>query len=134
MTSSPRPGGLFWRAIVFAVVYAVTAKVGLTLAFAHPSATAVWPPTGIALAALLLWGYRIWPAVFVPALLVNLDNGRIHHHLDGHRARQHARGAGRMLPREPIRRRTCRLRAPGKHAQVRGARGALQHDRERHAE
>jgi PAS domain S-box-containing protein len=71
-TSSPRLGGLLWPAVVVAVVYAVTAKVGLMLAFAHPSATAVWPPTGIALAALLLWGYRIWPAVFIAALLVNL--------------------------------------------------------------
>lgn len=38
----------------------------------HASATAVWPPTGIAIAALLLLGPRVWPGVFVGALLVNL--------------------------------------------------------------
>jgi PAS domain S-box-containing protein len=58
--------------LILAVVYAVTAKVGLMLAFAHPSATAVWPPTGIALAASLICGYGTWPAVFVAAFLVNL--------------------------------------------------------------
>ena len=61
--TSPPFGGLLLPGIVVAVVYAATAKVGLMLAFAHPSATAVWPPTGIALAALLLRGYGIWPAV-----------------------------------------------------------------------
>src|SRR5439155_11719384 len=40
--------------------------------FVNPSATAVWPPTGIALAALLLVGVDLWPAVFAGALLVNL--------------------------------------------------------------
>src|SRR5262249_62090101 len=41
-------------------------------AFVHASATAVWPPTGIALAALLVYGYSVWPAVFVGAFLVNV--------------------------------------------------------------
>jgi PAS domain S-box-containing protein len=58
--------------LVLGVVYALTAKVGLTLAFAHPSATAVWPATGIALAACLMYGYGLWPAIFVAAFLVNL--------------------------------------------------------------
>ncbi|HEX5788578.1 MAG TPA: MASE1 domain-containing protein [Woeseiaceae bacterium] len=38
----------------------------------HPSASAVWIPTAIAIAASLLFGYRIWPAIFTGALLVNL--------------------------------------------------------------
>src|SRR5262249_37769662 len=37
----------------------------------HPSATPVWPPTGLALAALLLWGYRLWPAILVAAFTAN---------------------------------------------------------------
>ncbi len=57
---------------VLAAIYYVAGKLGLRLAFAHPSATAVWPPTGIALAAFLILGYRIWPAVFVGAFLVNV--------------------------------------------------------------
>jgi signal transduction histidine kinase/integral membrane sensor domain MASE1 len=52
-------------------VYVVAAKLGLAFAFLHPSATAVWPPAGIALAALLLFGVEMWPAVFAGAFLVN---------------------------------------------------------------
>ncbi|HLW46660.1 MAG TPA: MASE1 domain-containing protein [bacterium] len=55
-----------------AAVYFIAAKAGLHLAFLHPSATPVWPPTGIAIAALLLWGPRVWPGVFVAALAANL--------------------------------------------------------------
>jgi signal transduction histidine kinase len=54
------------------LIYYVAAKLGLRLAFLHPSATPVWPPTGIALAALLLLGSWIWPAIFMGAFLVNL--------------------------------------------------------------
>jgi integral membrane sensor domain MASE1 len=53
-------------------VYFVVAKLSLTLASIHPSATPIWPPTGLALAAVLLFGQRIWPAIFTGALLVNL--------------------------------------------------------------
>lgn len=52
--------------------YFLAGKLGLMMAFVNPSATPVWPPTGIALAALLLLGYRVWPAVFVGAFLVNV--------------------------------------------------------------
>jgi diguanylate cyclase (GGDEF)-like protein len=57
---------------VLAAVYFVAAKLGLTLAFVHPSATAVWPPAGIALAALLTLGSEVWPGVLLGAFLVNL--------------------------------------------------------------
>ena len=43
------------------------------LAFVHANATAVWPPTGIALAGLLVLGYRAWPAIFLGAFLVNIS-------------------------------------------------------------
>ena len=62
-----------WPALAgVTLVYLVAGKVGLSLAFVHASATAVWPPTGIALAALLLYGYHLWPAIFVGAFLVNV--------------------------------------------------------------
>ena len=54
------------------VVYFVAAKLGLKLAFLYPSASLVWPGTGIALAAMLLFGYRVWPAIFLGAFLANL--------------------------------------------------------------
>jgi len=55
-----------------AAIYFAAAKFGLSLAFVNPSATAVWPPTGIALAAFLIFGVRVWPAIFVGAFLANL--------------------------------------------------------------
>src|SRR2546425_12763199 len=57
---------------VLAVAYLIAAKLGLKLAFVHASATAVWPPTGIALAAFLVFGYRVWPGIFVGAYLANI--------------------------------------------------------------
>lgn len=55
-----------------AIVYLLAGKLGLHFASVHESASAVWPPTGIALAAVLLLGRRTWPAIFVGAFLVNL--------------------------------------------------------------
>src|SRR5438046_2914333 len=55
-----------------AVIYFIAGKLGLMLASLHASASPVWPPAGIALAALLLLGYRAWPAIFVGAFLVNV--------------------------------------------------------------
>src|SRR5437763_8246884 len=53
------------------VVYFIAGKFGLMLASLHASASPVWPPAGIALAAFLVLGYRAWPAIFVGAFLVN---------------------------------------------------------------
>src|ERR1700730_459073 len=53
-------------------LYILAGKLGLRFAFVHASATAVWPPTGIALAAFLLFGPRVWPAVAVGAFLVTV--------------------------------------------------------------
>src|SRR3989442_66055 len=52
--------------------YFVAGKLGLEVAYVHPSATAVWPPTGLTLAALLLAGYDVWPAILLGAFLVNI--------------------------------------------------------------
>jgi integral membrane sensor domain MASE1 len=57
---------------ILTVVYFIAGKLGLKLAFLHVSASPVWPPAGIALAALLVLGYRTWPAVFLGAFLVNV--------------------------------------------------------------
>src|SRR5438477_8262059 len=59
--------------LLLAAIYFISGKLALNLAFLHPSATPVWPCTGIALAALLLFGYRLWPAIFVGAFFVNLS-------------------------------------------------------------
>jgi PAS domain S-box-containing protein len=63
------------KTLVVSGAYFVTAKLGLQLAFAHASITAVWPPTGISLAALVIWGYRMWPGVAIGAALANTFTG-----------------------------------------------------------
>src|SRR5216117_886558 len=57
---------------ILAVIYFAVGKFGLMLASLHASASPVWPSAGIALAATLLFGYRVWPAIFIGAFLVNV--------------------------------------------------------------
>jgi integral membrane sensor domain MASE1 len=57
---------------VLTLFYLVVGKLSLQLAFLHASASPVWPPAGIALAALIVLGYRVWPAIFIGAFLVNV--------------------------------------------------------------
>ena len=63
---------LTWIAI--AVAYFIMGKLGLRLAYVHPSATAVWPASGLAISALLALGVGAWPGVFLGAFAVNLTN------------------------------------------------------------
>jgi len=56
---------------LLAVLYVATGMFGLEFANYHQNATLVWPPTGLALAALILFGQRLWPGVFVGALCLN---------------------------------------------------------------
>jgi signal transduction histidine kinase len=60
---------------VVALAYWFAARVSLELALVHGQVTPIWPPTGIALVAMLILGRRVWPAVFVAALAVNLPIG-----------------------------------------------------------
>lgn len=60
---------------VVTLAYYLAAIASLRLALVHGQVTPVWPPTGIALVALLVFGRRVWPAVFVAALAVNLPIG-----------------------------------------------------------
>src|SRR5215469_12240420 len=59
---------------IVTLIYFVVGKFGLMLASLHASASPVWPCAGIALAAILVLGYRVWPGIFVGAFLVNLTN------------------------------------------------------------
>jgi integral membrane sensor domain MASE1 len=56
-------------------LYIATALGGLSLDAVSGVAAAVWPPTGIALAALLLYGACLWPGIAMGAFLVNLFVG-----------------------------------------------------------
>ena len=63
-----------WFAVIclITILYFAAGRFGLRLAFVNPSATAVWPPTGIALAAFLLFGDYVAPGILLGAFLVNL--------------------------------------------------------------
>ena len=71
LTKSPMATG-FPAILGLALSYFLAGKIGLHFASVNPSATAIWAPAGIALAGVLLMGYRIWPAIAAAAFLVNL--------------------------------------------------------------
>ncbi len=51
--------------------YFIAGEFGLAVPFTSGNVSPVWPPSGIALAAVLLWGYRVWPGIAAAAFLVN---------------------------------------------------------------
>src|SRR5881227_740427 len=62
-------------AAVVAGLYIGTAKLGIELSVAHGVVTPVWAPSGIALAAVVLLGPQLWPAVAIGALVANATTG-----------------------------------------------------------
>ena len=58
--------------LIVAIIYFVGAELGLSLASLHENVTPVWPPTGIAIASVLIFGPRVLPGVFLGALAANL--------------------------------------------------------------
>jgi PAS domain S-box-containing protein len=73
VTRIPKNRALPFLALVGAYVGA--AKLGIESSVAHGVITPVWAPTGIALAALLLFGLRLWPAVLLGAFIANAISG-----------------------------------------------------------
>ncbi|MBU1154222.1 MAG: PAS domain S-box protein, partial [Proteobacteria bacterium] len=72
----PMTGARFWvTSLLVAAMYVLTAKVGMLLATVQGNVTPIWPPAGIALAALLLWGPRLAPAVALGALVATAGTG-----------------------------------------------------------
>ncbi len=61
--------------LVLALAYYVTGRLGLLLAVPPGYATAVWPPSGLALAGVLLCGYRVWPAIVIASVALNVPIG-----------------------------------------------------------
>jgi anti-anti-sigma factor len=59
------------RFVLVAAAYYVTARLGLRVALVGSVVTPIWPPTGIAVVALLWFGRRMWPAITLAAFLVN---------------------------------------------------------------
>src|SRR6185436_13163560 len=78
ITGDPQPasqnlnGVPYVGSVLFiAAVYFVAAKIGFAASAVHPIVSSAWPPSGIALAALLLLGMRFWPAITLGAFIVN---------------------------------------------------------------
>lgn len=65
----------FAPAFVVGVTYYVAARIGLLQELVNGQVTPLWPPTGIALVGLLLFGLRTWPGIAVAALAVNMSIG-----------------------------------------------------------
>lgn len=57
---------------IIGFIYFVFGKIGLAFASINPSTSAIWPPTGIAIAALLIFGVHRFPAIFIGAFFVNI--------------------------------------------------------------
>src|SRR5205809_6875680 len=102
-------------------------KLGLSLASVHASASAVWPPTGLAIGALIVGGRRLWPAVLLGAFVVNITTA-------GSIATSVGIAVGNTLEAlvgawlgESLRRGPAPLRTPARRLQVRAHRRA-QHD------
>ncbi|MEP6858554.1 MAG: MASE1 domain-containing protein [Gemmatimonadales bacterium] len=60
---------------ILAAVYVVAARAGLMMDAVGGFATLVWPPSGLALAALLIFGRRLWPGILIGAFAANLLTG-----------------------------------------------------------
>ena len=73
MIIGSRTGSLLLAIAALAVCYFITGRIGLLLANPPGYATAIFPASGIALAALLLYGYRLWPGILLGSFLVDVD-------------------------------------------------------------
>jgi signal transduction histidine kinase/integral membrane sensor domain MASE1 len=81
LPTSADPGRRTWRSnlpdrrvvigVITAGVYVAAAQFGFRFAFAAEQVTTVWAPTGIGMAALLLWGPALWPAIWAGAFIAN---------------------------------------------------------------
>ncbi|MCE6994948.1 MASE1 domain-containing protein [Saccharothrix sp. S26] len=71
MQLSPRLGRYAVHVLVVAACYYVAARLGLLQALVNDQVTPLWPPTGIAVLALLLGGLRLWPGIALGSFLAN---------------------------------------------------------------
>jgi PAS domain S-box-containing protein len=62
---------IFVELISVLAAYLLAGEIGLTVPFTSGNVSPLWPPAGVALAAMLIFGYRVWPAVALGAFIVN---------------------------------------------------------------
>src|SRR4030043_2446984 len=63
------------KVLILAIIYHLAARLGLMMAYVQANTSPVWPPTGIGLAALLIFGYYLWPGISSGVLLGSLLTG-----------------------------------------------------------
>ena len=63
------------KILILAIIYHLAARLGLMMAYVQANTSPVWPPTGIGLAALLIFGYYLWPGISSGVLLGSLFTG-----------------------------------------------------------
>ena len=68
----PRVARYVAAVLALAVAYYAAAKLGQTLRYTA-SVSAVWPPAGVGIAALYLWGLRLWPGILIAELFINAE-------------------------------------------------------------
>jgi len=60
------------RVTLLAAAYLIAGRIGFMVSAIDPIVSSVWPPSGVALAALLLMGPRFWPGITIGAIILNL--------------------------------------------------------------
>src|SRR5262249_29753957 len=98
-----RPAKYVAKILLLAAAYYGSAKAGQALQYTA-SVSAVWPPAGVGIAALYLWGPSLWPGVFLAELAVN---GQLIHSLPvgsliGQPAGNHAEALGGAMLRRRL--------------------------------
>ena len=69
--ATPARALLYTRLTIVLGAYLLAGRIGLSIPFTSGNVSPVWPPAGVALAAMLVWGFGMWPAVMAGAFLVN---------------------------------------------------------------
>jgi PAS domain S-box-containing protein len=73
-----KPGRAWQLAIIFAA-YVIAGEIGLMAPFTSGNISPFWPAAGVALAGMLLFGYRVWPAIALGAFIVNFFSNGVPH-------------------------------------------------------
>lgn len=73
--SNPALRRLAWQIALFALVYGLTAQIGLNYSSTASNVTLIWPPSGIALFVVLRFGWRLWPGIVLGDLIGNFGTG-----------------------------------------------------------
>lgn len=68
-------GTWLWQVVLLAIIYHLAARLGLSMAYLQSNTSPVWPPTGIALASLLIFGISRFPGITLGVLLGSLLTG-----------------------------------------------------------